>query len=149
MITFFAPAVMCFCASAALVKIPVDSTTTSALTDAHGRFAGSLSEKTLIVLPSTVIESSVKVTGRPSRPRIESYLSRWARVSLGVRSLIPTMLISGLVRLARKKLRPMRPKPLIPTLIMIESFVLVGLSVKMKKPRYWWLNICHIIGVLR
>ena len=65
MITFLAPAVMCFCASAAFVKIPVDSTTTSALTDAQGRFAGSRSEKTLIVFPPTVIESSVKVTSRP------------------------------------------------------------------------------------
>ena len=58
------------------MKIPVDSTTTSALTDAHGRFAGSRSEKTLIVFPSTVIESSVNVTGSPRRPKIESYFKR-------------------------------------------------------------------------
>ncbi|CAB5040495.1 unannotated protein [freshwater metagenome] len=118
MMTFFAPDAMCFPASAALVKIPVDSITTSVFSAPHGRFAGSRSEKTFIVFPSTVIESSVKVTSRPRRPKIESYLRRCANVLLGVRSLIPTILIAGLVRLARKKFRPIRPKPLIPTLIM-------------------------------
>ena len=117
-ITFLAPAVMCFLASAALVKWPVDSMTISALTEAHGRFAGSRSAKTANVFPPTLMLSSVYVTSRPRRPKIESYLSRCASVALSVRSLIPTILIFGLVSAARKKLRPMRPKPLIPTLIM-------------------------------
>ena len=59
MITFFAPAVMCFWASDALVKIPVDSTTTSAPTDFQGKFAGSRSAKTFITLPPTVRVSAV------------------------------------------------------------------------------------------
>ena len=117
MITFLAPAVMCFLASAAFVKWPVDSMTISALTEAHGRFAGSRSAKTLIVLPPTVIVSSVWLTSSPRRPKIESYFRRWAKVALSVRSLIPTILIFGLVSAARKKLRPIRPNPLIPTLI--------------------------------
>ena len=75
-ITFFAPAEMCFFASAALVKKPVDSMTISALTSPQGKFAGSRSENTRMVLPFTVIESSVKVTGKPRRPSIESYLRR-------------------------------------------------------------------------
>ena len=58
-ITFFAPAVMCFCASAAFVKIPVDSITTSAPTDFHGKLAGSRSAKTLITFPPTVRVSAV------------------------------------------------------------------------------------------
>ena len=58
-ITFFAPELMCFPASAALVKCPVDSITISALRAAHGKLAGSRSEKTLISLPSIVSESSV------------------------------------------------------------------------------------------
>ena len=76
MITFLAPAAMCFFASDAFVKNPVDSITMSALTSAHGRLAGSRSENTRIVFPLTVIESSVNVTGRPSRPKIESYFKR-------------------------------------------------------------------------
>ena len=59
MMTFLAPAAMCLDASAALVKKPVDSTTISALTDAHGRLAGSRYANTLMVLPPTVMESSV------------------------------------------------------------------------------------------
>ena len=119
--TFLAPAVMCFFASDALVKWPVDSMTMSALTDAQGRFAGSRSAKTLMVLPPTVMVSSVCETSKPRRPKIESYFKRWARVALSVRSLIPTILIFGLVNAARKKLRPIRPKPLIPTLIIVKT----------------------------
>ena len=37
------------------------------------------------------------------------------RSVVGVRSLIPTISILGLLRAARKKFRPIRPKPLIPT----------------------------------
>ena len=59
MMTFFAPASMCFFASAALVKRPVDSMTMSTPSSPQGRFAGSRSSKTLIVLSPTVIESSV------------------------------------------------------------------------------------------
>jgi len=47
------------------------------------------------------------------------------------------MLIFGFVSDARKKLRPMRPKPLIPTLIMKVSLLLVG---HMKKPSVWWFE---------
>ena len=92
-ITFFAPAVICFLASAALVKWPVDSRTTSAPTAAQGSSAGSRSAKILIVFPPTVMVSSVKVTGSPRRPRIESYFKRCAKVALSVRSLIPTISI--------------------------------------------------------
>jgi len=75
-ITFFAPAYMCFWASAAFVKIPVDSTTISTPNFPHGIFAGSRSALTEIVLPPTVIVVSVKVTGYLSLPKIESYLSK-------------------------------------------------------------------------
>jgi hypothetical protein len=71
---------MCFCASAALVKIPVDSTTTSTPNLPQGIFAGSRSALTVIVFPATVIVVSVCVTGLFNLPRIESYFKRWARV---------------------------------------------------------------------
>src|SRR5262249_43670750 len=45
-----------------------------------------------------------------------SYFSRWARVALSVRSLAPTNSRSAPeASAARKKLRPIRPNPLIPT----------------------------------
>ena len=58
-------------------------------------------------------------------PRIESYLSRWASVAGLVKSLTATKSISGLPRAARKTLRPMRPKPLIPTLTAMCDFSFV------------------------
>ncbi|CAB4792000.1 unannotated protein [freshwater metagenome] len=115
-ITFFAPAVICFLASAAFVKWPVDSRTTSAPTAAQGSSAGSRSAKIFIVLPPTVMVSSVKVTGSPRRPRIESYFKRWAKVALSVRSFIPTISIFEFgASAALKKFLPIRPNPLIPT----------------------------------
>src|SRR5215207_6327100 len=45
-----------------------------------------------------------------------SYFNRWASVLLSVRSLAPTTSMSApWASAARKKLRPMRPNPLIPT----------------------------------
>ena len=58
MITFLAPAARCLAASSRLVKRPVDSITTSQPRSPQGRSAGSRSERTLISLPSTVIEPS-------------------------------------------------------------------------------------------
>src|SRR3954451_8647460 len=47
---------------------------------------------------------------------MESYLSRCARVLASVRSLTPTKSMSAPAAFAaRKRLRPMRPKPLMPT----------------------------------
>ena len=116
MITFFAPPAMCFFASAALVKKPVDSITISAFTSLQGRLAGSFSAKIRIVLPFTVIELSVCVTVASKRPSIESYFKRWASVFTSVRSLMPTTSIFAFcVNAALKKLRPIRPNPLIPT----------------------------------
>ena len=48
---------------------------------------------------------------------MESYLSRWASVLLSVRSLTATISRSlPLASAARKKLRPIRPNPLMPIL---------------------------------
>src|SRR3984885_11863793 len=46
---------------------------------------------------------------------MESYLRRWASVAGVVRSFTATNSMSGFPRAVRKTLRPMRPKPLIPT----------------------------------
>src|SRR5579863_4250011 len=52
-------------------------------------------------------------------PRIESYFSRWARVAVLVRSLTATNSMPESPSDERRRLRPMRPKPLMPTLIAI------------------------------
>ncbi len=57
---------------------------------------------------------------------MESYLSRWASVAGLVRSLTATNSISGLPSEARNTLRPMRPKPLMPTFTAIDF----GISLK-------------------
>ncbi len=122
MMTFDAPASTCLRASSADVNIPVDSTTTVAPTDAQGRSAGSLSAKTGIDVPSTTIAFSAASTGTSMRPRTESYFNRCASVVVSVRSLMPTISTSApLLSRARKKLRPIRPNPLIPTLMVTQS----------------------------
>ena len=69
-----------------------------------------------MVLPPTVISSAVALTSCGRRPRMLSYLSRWASVALSVRSFTPTTSMSASdASTARKKLRPIRPKPLMPT----------------------------------
>src|SRR6266508_5373682 len=114
MITFLAPDLRCRAALSRSVKRPVDSITTSTPRSPQASCAGSRSAVARIALPSTVIAPWSWPTSASSRPKVESYLSRWARVRLSVRSLTATISRS-LPLEARKKLRPMRPKPLMPT----------------------------------
>src|SRR5215207_7498170 len=116
MMTFLAPASRCLAAASRLVKKPVDSITTSTPRSPHGSAAGSRSASALTSRPSTMSESPVASTLPGKRPYTESYLSRCASVSLSVMSL--TAMISTSAPdscAARKTLRPMRPKPSIPT----------------------------------
>src|SRR3954454_16926188 len=117
MMTFLAPpASTCLRASAALVKNPVDSTTTSTPRSPHGRLAGSRSDSTFIVLPAILMPSPSAPTSSDSLPRMLSYFSRCARTSGLVRSLTATISMSWpLAAAARQKFRPMRPNPLMPT----------------------------------
>ncbi len=95
MMTFLAPASMCALALVASVKKPVDSMTMSAPSSPQGRFAGSRSASARIFWPSTMMLSSSKSTDFGKRPSTVSYLSRWARVLLSVRSLTPTTSMSA------------------------------------------------------
>jgi hypothetical protein len=116
MMTFFAPLSACTLALAASVNRPVDSITMSTPRSPQGSLPGSRSENTLNVLPFAVISSAVAFTSCGKRPRMLSYLSRCARVALSVRSFAATNSISAPEAVsARKKLRPIRPKPLMPT----------------------------------
>ncbi len=60
--TFFAPASRCLAAASRLVKIPVDSITTSTPRSFHGNVAGSRTANPLNGLPSTTMSSSVEET---------------------------------------------------------------------------------------
>src|SRR6202044_3206127 len=73
MITFLAPASRWPLALAALVKMPVDSTTTSTPRSPQGNAAGpSLTSSDLILwLPTTMVSSPSRLTSYGSRPRIE------------------------------------------------------------------------------
>src|SRR4051794_31070455 len=120
MITFLAPPSMCALALVASVKKPVDSTTTSTPRSFHGSWAGSRSARIFRVLLPNRMPSSTTEMSSGNRPRIESYFSRCAIVARSPRSLAATTSMSAppwLFRActARKKLRPIRPNPLMPT----------------------------------
>src|SRR3954454_11274731 len=120
MITFLAPPSMCALALVASVKNPVDSTTTSTPRSFHGSCAGSRSARIFRVLLPYLMPSSTTEMSSGNRPRIESYFSRCAIVVRSPRSLAATTSMSAppwLFRActARKKLRPIRPDPLMPT----------------------------------
>ena len=113
----------CFSASARFVKRPVDSIATSTPSSAQGRSAGSRSETNLISCPPTVIESSPASTGTSSVaehgvvPEQVRHRLRVADVVRRPRSRSRRPAASW----ARRKFRPMRPKPLIPTLVFAIS----------------------------
>src|SRR3954451_16474908 len=116
MITFFAPASRCFCADARSVKKPVDSITTSTSKSRHGRLAGSRSARPVSSFPSTFSEPPSTSTFPLNGPSTESCRSRCAIVGTSPRSLNATTSKSpSRSCAARKKLRPIRPNPLIPT----------------------------------
>ena len=115
MTTFFAPASRCFCAPSRLVKKPVDSITTSTSRSRQGSAAGSRSASPRISLPPTLSEPPSTSTSSGNLPSTESYRRRCAIVFTSPRSLNATISKSPRSCAARKKLRPMRPNPLIPT----------------------------------
>src|SRR5215472_6892160 len=103
-------------AFSASVNFPVDSITSCAPTDSQLMAAGSFSEKTLIALPLMLMESLPALISCFRLPRIESYLRRCASVAGLVRSFTATNSRLGSAMAVRRTLRPIRPKPLIPTL---------------------------------
>ena len=117
MTTFLAPASMCFWASSPVLKMPVDSTTTSTPRSPQGRLDGSRSESTLNAWPSATMPSSVASTDENARPWTESYFSRCAIVGMSPKSLTATTSRSGSFAIARNTSRPMRPNPLMPTFV--------------------------------
>ena len=75
MMTFFAPAAMCFSAVSLVRKRPVDSITTSAPTSFHFSSAGSFTAVRRIFLPFTTKVLPSTLTSPLKRPCTESYCS--------------------------------------------------------------------------
>src|SRR5690349_11161118 len=128
MMTFFAPASMCARALGPAVNSPVDSITTSTPRSPHGSLAGSRSARILIDRSPTVMVSPDTDTSCGSVPTTLSYLSRCAMVATSPRSFAATISMPrspSAALAARQKLRPIRPKPLIPTRIVTVLNLLV------------------------
>src|SRR5215204_1009662 len=117
MITFLTDPRRCFDASSAFVNLPVDSITISAPTAFQSISDGSFSENTLNESPSTVIVSPDAVISLSRLPITESYFKRCASVFVSLRSLTATKSMSLSPTPERRTLRPIRPNPLMPTLI--------------------------------
>src|ERR1022692_1512840 len=122
--TLRAPPFRCRAAPSRLRNFPVDSITTSAPSLPQSICAGSRSDSTAMGVPSMISESGVCSTVRPSRPKVESKASRCASVPASVMSLTATTCRSVRSSASRVNTRPIRPKPLIPTLVVI-CFLLV------------------------
>ncbi len=130
--TFFTLPRRCFEASFASVKRPVDSTTTCAPMPGQSISAGSLIAKILMRLPSTTMASASNWTSAFSVPSVESYFNKCASVLGSVKSFAATISIFGLCKAARTTFLPMRPKPLIPTLMAIVLFLSCELDASLR-----------------
>ena len=117
MITFLTVPFRCAFAFSPSVNNPVDSTTTWAPNEVQSRSAGSFSLNTLTGFLLIRRFPSLSSTLPSNFPRTESYLRRCARTSGLVMSLIPTISIRGSLEEHRTRFLPMRPNPLIATLI--------------------------------
>ncbi len=115
MITRLAPALRCFSAPSRSVNLPVDSMTISTPSFPQGSSDGSFAASTWTVLPATTSALSFTPTSSSNRPWTESYFRRCASVLASVISFTATISIAGSLYAARKKFRPIRPNPLIPT----------------------------------
>ena len=128
MTTFFAPALMCFSALSLLVKKPVHSRTTSTPSSPHGSSSGLALESTLIFLPLITRLSPSSSAVPWKRPCAVSYLNRCSSMSAGVRSFTATTSTPLALSIWRRARRPMRPNPLMATLILIGSLLGCGLK---------------------
>src|SRR5690606_27283462 len=116
-ITFLAPLAR-WCAKASRVlNRPVASTTISTPWAPQSRFWGWAPCSTGISRPLTQIVPSPARHPPEKGPWMLSYLSRWARVLASAISLMATTSIWGFPSSSRKRVLPIRPKPLMPILV--------------------------------
>src|SRR5207249_3614313 len=89
----------------------------------QGRLAGSFSAVTRTSRPLTKMAPSLALTSAGRLPCTESCLSRCESVLASARSLTPTTSMSLSLRAVRKNTRPIRPKPLTPTRMLMEGLL--------------------------
>merc|ERR1719321_1701957 len=127
MITFFAPPSMCFRQPSVVVKAPVDSQTYSTPTSFHGISVGSRVDERVMGRPLTfrpVSDTSTEFPDpRDQRPWTVSCSSKYFMYSGDMGELMCFRTKSSRSIAMRATWRPMRPKPLIPSLIGASGLV--------------------------
>merc|ERR1719333_849223 len=123
MITFFAPPSMCFMQPSVVVKAPVDSQTYSTPALLHGISVGSRVAERVTSRPLILRPPSVISTVPSKRPWTVSCSSKYFIYSGDIGELMCLSTKSSRSIAIRATWRPMRPKPLIPSLIGASGFV--------------------------
>merc|ERR1719379_761621 len=134
MITFFAPPSTCFMQPSVVVKAPVDSQTYSTPTFPHGISVGSRVEESVMGRPLTVRPESVISTVPGNRPWTVSCSSWYFIYSGDIGELMCLRTKSSRSIAMRATWRPMRPKPLMPSLIGASGLV----DITTVDPRMDW-----------
>merc|ERR1719440_1325314 len=129
MMTFLAPPAMCFMQSGVVVKAPVDSQTYSTPVDDHGISVGSRVAESEIGRPFTRRPVSVISQVPLKRPWTVSCSSRYFMYSGDMGELMCLSTNESRSMAMRTTWRPMRPKPLTPSLIGASGLVdMTGLT---------------------
>merc|ERR1719254_301181 len=122
-ITFFAPPSTCFMQPSVVVKAPVDSQTYSTPAELHGISVGSRVAERLTGRPLILRPFSINSTVPSKRPWTVSCSSKYFIYSGDIGELMCFRTKSSRSMAMRATWRPMRPKPLIPSLIGASGFV--------------------------
>merc|ERR1719335_1918166 len=122
-ITFFAPPSVCFRQPSVVVKAPVDSQTYSTPALLHGISVGSRVDERLTSRPLILRPLSVSSIVPSKRPWTLSCSSWYFIYSGDIGELMCLRTKSSLSIAMRATWRPMRPKPLIPSLIGASGLV--------------------------
>merc|ERR1719161_2452633 len=123
MMTFFAPPSTCFKQPSVVVKAPVDSQTYSTPVSFHGISVGSRVAERVMSRPLTLRPLSVSSTVPSKRPWTVSCSSWYFIYSGDIGELMCLMTKSSRSIAMRATWRPMRPKPLMPSLIGASGLV--------------------------
>merc|ERR1719487_2365290 len=124
--TFFAPPWTCFMQPSVVVKAPVDSQTYSTPASFHGISVGSRVAERVIGRPlimSPVSESSIVLPPRLKRPWTVSCSSKYFMYSGDIGELMCFNTKSSRSMAMRATCRPIRPKPLMPSLMGASGLV--------------------------
>merc|ERR1719253_2290356 len=117
MMTFLAPPSMCFMQSGVVVKAPVDSQTYSTPVDFHGISVGSRVAERVTVMPLMLRPPSTTSQVPGKRPCTVSCSRRYFMYSGDMGELMCLSTKDSRSMAMRTAWRPMRPKPLTPSLM--------------------------------